>query len=243
MFPESTHGAENHMMTDLPTALSRLAETGVEIPGDAADRLHEHMGLIKQWNRAVSLVSRSDLEDLESRHVIDSLSLAPILAGRGLSEGVLLDVGSGAGFPAIPLAVVLPGLRVVLVERSDRKVGFLRKVVGALRIERARIYCGQFPKAVADVRPGAVTARAVERPDLIIEKVGDFVARGALFLCQAGDPRAIAPAMFHVEHAPERFHVEHWEDDWTRDGSRRGSLYLVSPVNPIPSTPSASRPE
>ena len=223
------------MMTDLPTALSRLAETGVDLPGDSLDRLREHLRLIQEFNRAVSLVSRADLQDLESRHLIDSLSLAPVLVGRGLSKGVLLDVGSGAGFPAIPLAVVLSELRVVLVERSDRKVGFLRKVVGALGLDRVRIFCGQFPKAVADVRPDAITARAVERPDLILEGVGDFVEKGAVFLCQAGDPRVVAPKMFHVEQSAERFHVEHWEDEWTRDGSRRGGLYLVSLAETTPS--------
>lgn len=221
-------------MSSFSIALTRLADAGIEVPEDSEARLAEHVRLVREWNRAVSLVSRADLLELEPRHVVDSLSLAPVLAGRGLSGGILLDIGSGAGFPAIPLAVVLPELRVVLVERSERKVGFLRKVVGALGLERVRIYCGQFPKAVADVRPDAITARAVEQPGVVVESVGVFVERGAVFLCQAGDPREIAPGMFHVEHSADRFHVEHWVDEWTRENLRRGQLYIVSPAPPTP---------
>ncbi|GMV91111.1 MAG: hypothetical protein AMXMBFR82_08890 [Candidatus Hydrogenedentota bacterium] len=224
-------------MSAIAEALSRLAGEGLMVPGDAAARLDSHVQLVREWNRVVSLVSKPDLAELETRHVVDSLSLAPLLVSRGWSGELLLDVGSGAGFPVVPLAIVMPELRVILVERSERKVGFLRKVVGALGLEKVRIVCGEFPKVAEDFRPGVITARAVERPASILGAMAGYLEKGAVFLCQAGDPRDLVPEMFHVEPSGPRFHVEHWEDDWSRDGLRRGTLYLISRAETTPSSP------
>ncbi len=217
-------------MADLSLALAKLESAGIDLANDVEDRLCKHMALVGEWSRVVSLVSVSDLAELETRHVIDSLSLVPLLVNRGLTRGSLLDIGSGGGFPAIPLAVVLPEWRLVLLERSERKVGFLRKVHGALGLAGVEVRCGQFPKHAWDVGPDVITARAVEKPERIVREAGVFVEAGAQLLCQAGDPRELAPEMFHVEPSAQRFHVEHWEDDWTREGLRRGQLYVVSPA-------------
>lgn len=224
-------------MGEIEQAVERLEAGGIAAPADALARLDEHMRLIREWNRVVSLISKPDLAALETRHVVDSLSLAPVLAAKGWASGLLLDVGSGAGFPAVPLAVVLPELSVLLVERSDRKVGFLRKAVAALGLERIRIVCGEFPMVSADFRPDVVSARAVEHPAKIIEAMGSYILGGAVFLCQAGDPRVLVPEMFHVEPSGPRFHVEHWVDVWTHAQLRRGELYLVSRAEPTPSAP------
>lgn len=229
-------------MGDLSAALARLEKAGVNLSNDVEDRLRKHMALVREWSRVVSLVSVSDLAELETRHVIDSLSLVPVLVSRGLASGVLLDVGSGGGYPAVPLAIVLPELRLVLLERSERKVGFLRKVQGALGLSGVEVRCGLFPKHAGDLRPDAITARAVEKPERIVREAGVFVEAGAVLLCQAGDPRELLPEMFHVEPSAQRFHVEHWEDDWTREGLRRGELYVVSPAA-TPLDPSGSHPE
>lgn len=224
-------------MSTIAGALERLARDGIAVPAGATVQLEAHVQLVREWNRVVSLVSKPDLAALESRHVVDSLSLAPVLVAKGRDATLLLDVGSGAGFPAIPLAVVLRELRVLLVERSERKVGFLRKAVGALALERVRIVCGAFPEVSADFRPDVITARAVERPATVLGAMPGYLDKGAMLLCQAGDPRELVPEMFHVEHSGPRFHVEHWVDDWGREGLRRGSLYLISNPELIPSAP------
>ena len=72
-----------------------------------------------------------------------------------------------------------------------------------------------------------VTARAVERPEKVLLGARPFIEAGAVFLCQAGDPRKVAPKMFHVEPAIETFHVERWQDAWSDQGLRRGDLYIV----------------
>ncbi|MCC6696783.1 MAG: class I SAM-dependent methyltransferase [Candidatus Hydrogenedentes bacterium] len=190
-------------------------------------RLRDHVGLVEEWNRVVSLVSASDLPHLLDRHTVDSLSLVPVLLREGVGEGLLLDVGSGGGFPAIPLLIALPGLRAVLVERSERKAGFLRKAVAALGLTGAEVRSGEFPKVAEGVRADVITARAIERPDKVLPTLGEWVKSGAVLLCQAGDPRSVAPKMFHVEHSAPMFHVEHFEDSWTATALRRGTLHII----------------
>ena len=148
-------------------------------------------------------------------HVADSLSLVPYMPERGL----LLDIGSGGGFPAIPLKIVRPGLDVVLVERSSKKVGFLRKVIGALGLKGVKLVEGEFPVCCRDLRPDVVTARAVERGNKVLRQIAKFLPERARFLCQSGDPEGKLGEMFHVEHV---------EDGWSWQGLRRGELYIVT---------------
>lgn len=239
----SDPGADGGVGLPRVEAAIDLLRTGGVVLGEAAlGRLHDHVRLVEEWNRVVSLVSASDLPHLLDRHTVDSLSLVPVLLREGVGEGLLLDVGSGGGFPAIPLLIALPGLRAVLVERSERKAGFLRKAVAALGLAGAEVRSGEFPKAAEGIRADVLTARAIERPERVLPILGEWVKRGTVLLCQAGDPRSVAPKMFHVEHSAPMFHVEHFEDAWTQAGLRRSTLHLVR-ANANPSAPSKSRPE
>ncbi|MCX5772267.1 MAG: 16S rRNA (guanine(527)-N(7))-methyltransferase RsmG [Candidatus Hydrogenedentes bacterium] len=178
-------------------------------------QLDSYVQLIRDWNSFVSLVSRNDLDLLEQVHLPDSLSLAPVI--RRLREGRLrlLDIGSGGGFPAIPLKIVLPELQVELVERATRKVGFLEKVVSSLHLDDVRVVQGNFPEVEVAV-PDVVTARAVGKPGKLLPRVLDLLPPGGVFLCQTVPPQL-----------DSRFHVERVEDEWTDQGLRRGDLYLI----------------
>lgn len=200
----------------LDRALAWLCARGVRVPANARAQLVQHAALVRAWNKAVSLVSHGDVRELEARHTADSLSLLPYVAdGHG---ACLVDVGSGAGFPAVPIKVMRPDLRVVLYERSTRKAGFLRQVVGALGLDGVEIVAGPFDGV--SVRDGVdvVTARAVERPEALAGAMLAQVARGAVLLGQA---RA------YVDAAGERFHVEPVRDDAAALGLRRGELWLI----------------
>ncbi len=126
-------------------------------PPDGAARLHRYAALLRRWNRAFNLVSRRDEAELERRHLLDSLVAAPFLRGPRV-----LDLGSGAGLPGIPLAVARPALAFVLADRRARRTRFLEEAVAALGLENVRV-------ATVDVRRweegrgafGTVVARAV----------------------------------------------------------------------------------
>jgi 16S rRNA (guanine527-N7)-methyltransferase len=195
-----------------------LQQEGIPVPDTALAQWGRHAALIREWNKVASLVSQGDARRLESTHLPDAVSLVPVVVRLGMAAGHLLDIGTGGGYPAIPMKVVLPDLRVTLVERSVKKIGFLRKVVAALGLRGVEIVHGDFPAAVLDAAADVVTARAVELPGKIQQDLAAWMPLGSVFLCQSGTPKAFPAEMFHVEH---------WEDDWSANGLRRGELYLV----------------
>jgi len=192
-----------------------LTEAGISMPDSAVDRLERHVSLVRDFNRVVGVVSRAEVDHLWERHVVDALSLAPLVrryAGKGAS---LLDIGSGGGFPALPLKVVLPDLQVTLLERAEGKIGFLRKAVAVLGLEDVLILHGTFPAAVAGMTPSVITARAVERPEGLQKDILSFIAKGAVYMCQSsvnfGDDVEVLPV----------------NDGWSDAGLRRGTLRVV----------------
>jgi 16S rRNA (guanine527-N7)-methyltransferase len=87
-------------------------------------RLETYAGLLAKWNRRINLVSPASLPDAWHRHFADSAQLLALAPPAGL----WLDIGSGAGFPGLVVAILAPGLRVRLIESDQRKCAFLRRV-------------------------------------------------------------------------------------------------------------------
>ena len=207
--------------------IETLAKHECPLTADQQEQLFQYCFLLRKWSTFTSLVSSGNLEHLEDYHVVDSLSLVPVVQQLVPAGGTLLDIGSGGGFPAIPLAVVLRDRNFVLIERSAKKVSFLRKVMGALKLNHVSLIHGTFPGVCPEEAPEAITARAVERSDHILAEILDVLPETSTFLCQSGDPSDKLDL--------ETFHVEHWNDAWTQSGARRGSLYTISPKsNPQP---------
>lgn len=186
------------------------------------NRLQTHLALVRQWNPIVGVVSEGDVAFLEERHLIDSLSLVPYVLRYCGKTGSLLDIGSGGGFPALPVKCVLPELKVVLVERSARKIGFLQRATAALRLEGVQIVHGNFPEALPKVDATCVTARAVERPRQLLPTLLKRMPPGCAFLCQSD----VVPIP-----GVKTFHVEHIDDAWRHAALRRGELYIITQQN------------
>ncbi len=218
----------------LGEAVELLRHDGINVNSEMRRRFETHKARISEWNPFASLVSSGDVAELERRHLVDSLSLVPAVLGACRNGGTapqasrphftVLDVGSGGGFPAVPIKVVLPEVELVMVERSSRRVAFLRKVAAALNLAGVRILSGNFPENL-DIDTGicAITARAVDKPGELARHLVPFIERGSVFLCQSDDAKEV------LEGAA--FHVEHVRDQWGLRGLRRGELHLISSVD------------
>jgi 16S rRNA (guanine(527)-N(7))-methyltransferase RsmG len=108
--------------------VARLEQAGV--PAAVGERCGAFLELLSRWDAALDLIGRVDSEELVCAHVLESLVGAPYLP----RDGTLLDVGSGNGFPAVPLLLSRPELVGVLLEPRERRWGFLREVVRELGI-------------------------------------------------------------------------------------------------------------
>lgn len=97
-----------------------------------------YLSQLLEWNRTTNLTSITDPYEVISKHFLDSL--AALNALKFPFEGVVIDVGTGAGFPGIPLKLVRSDLRIMLVEPSLKKCSFLRSIVGKLKLEGVSVF-------------------------------------------------------------------------------------------------------
>lgn len=108
------------------------AEIGIDLPKDRLALLETYRETLLIWNSKMNLVSLRSEIDLPVRHIIDSLTLLPFLPAGPAS---LLDIGSGAGFPAIPLKLFRADLHFILLEASRKKCSFLKEVIRKLGLK------------------------------------------------------------------------------------------------------------
>ena len=123
-------------LPELPASYERALESGLAALGlsltpSARRAIDDHVRLLLAWTPAINLTSLRDPAEIATRHVLDSLSALPLLSGAGGRDG-LLDLGSGGGYPGLPLAVAAPVARTLLVESIGKKARFLSTAVGAL---------------------------------------------------------------------------------------------------------------
>jgi len=168
---------------------------GTPLDRRAAERLLAFAALLQRANRAVNLVSRQDVDRLGPRHLLDSLSVAPLLpAGR------VMDLGTGGGLPGVPLAIAREDAQFILVDRSERKVRFVERAVRELGLDNVTVRCVDLAAAPTAGENGeavdAVVSRAVAEPARLWALVRDRLGPGGVLVImrhgQGGD-RAAAP--------------------------------------------------
>jgi len=108
---------------------SGLARLELDVPSGAVENLLTFMDLLKEWSGTYNLVAPRERDFLLTRHLLDSLSIAP-----WLQPGSLLDVGTGAGLPGLPLAIINPDREVTLIDSAGKKIRFIRHVGRALKL-------------------------------------------------------------------------------------------------------------
>jgi 16S rRNA (guanine527-N7)-methyltransferase len=146
--------------------------------GVAVDRLVRYAELLERWSARHNLVSFSSREELVERHLVDALAAAPLLSG----SGTLLDVGSGAGLPGVPLLVVSPGWRGTLLEPRQKRWAFLKLVIRELGLD-AVAECGRYETIAPGRRWDRITARAVGGDDALLAWArGRLAAQGEVML-------------------------------------------------------------
>src|SRR3990172_1133131 len=111
-------------------------QLGFTLPAGAQQRLLENLALLQKWNRVYNLTAVREAPRMVRQHLLDSLAAAPHVAAANL-----LDVGSGAGLPGIPLALALPDSRVTLLDSNHKKAAFLRQAVMELQLTNAEVVC------------------------------------------------------------------------------------------------------
>ena len=141
--------------------------------------LQLYLELLQRWNARVNLTAIRDPAQIVVRHFGESLFTARVFMHDqqlATAPDTLIDVGSGAGFPGIPIKLVTPLLHLTLIESQGKKAAFLRELQRTLSLDRVEVFCGRAEqwKVSADV----VTLRAVERFDRVLPVAGNLVKPG-----------------------------------------------------------------
>ncbi|MGC2518135.1 MAG: 16S rRNA (guanine(527)-N(7))-methyltransferase RsmG [Burkholderiales bacterium] len=184
---------------DLDAQLERgLAGLGLALDRQARIKLLDYLALIEKWNRVFNLTAIRDGEKMISVHLLDCLAVTPHIGGTRI-----LDVGSGAGLPGIPLAVVKPELQVTLLDSNHKKAAFLKQAIAELQLKNASVACERVE-----------TWRPAEKFDCIISRalgeLAEFVALAKHLLAPAGVFAAMKGVhpFEEIERLPPGFRVK-----------------------------------
>jgi 16S rRNA (guanine527-N7)-methyltransferase len=153
--------------------LDRAREIGVELEPGEAEQLGRYLAILLASNEVLNLTAITDPAEAWTRHILDALTLMPLLA-EAPENGTVADVGSGGGVPAIPLAIVLPRLRFTLIESTAKKAAFLEATIAALGLANATVNSDRAEEIAQDRRGlresfDVVTARALGRMNVAAE--------------------------------------------------------------------------
>lgn len=150
------------------------------VPLDLLQQLSSYLDLLVKWNARTNLTAVRNPEDMVRRHFGESL-----FAGRFLGDPLpdtLLDLGSGAGFPGIPIALLHPSIAVILAESQNKKATFLREVVRTLGLKNIKVWDGRAEDLPADRRFHTVTLRAVDNMAAALAAAAPRTARQMVLL-------------------------------------------------------------
>ena len=169
----------------LEDTLKRGLETmSIPFGGDALARFRTYYDLLEQRNRVMNLTAISGEDEVAVKHFLDS---AAVLLRFPLAGKSAVDVGSGAGFPGLPLKILVPDLRLTLIDAQQKRVDFLSEVCAALGFGDVRCLHARAEEAAA-LREGFdyALARAVARLNVLCELCLPFVQPGGAFLALKG---------------------------------------------------------
>jgi 16S rRNA (guanine527-N7)-methyltransferase len=155
---------------------------GIPLSDEQIAQFRVYLGELRRWNRVARLVSRDDPAEVIWRHFMDSLLPLPYLR----RHDSLLDLGSGGGFPGLPLKIALPDLTLHLVESQRRKANFLRHVIRRLGLAHAVVHPCRMEALPLDATFGVVIARALAAPEVWLPWAAGRTAFGGEIVLMMG---------------------------------------------------------
>lgn len=160
-------------------------ELRIRLDDDAVEKMQKHMELLSAWNKSFNITSIEDPREAAVKHFLDSLACAAVLdAGWRV-----LDIGSGGGFPGIPVGIVRSDLEITLMERSTKKAVFLNEVRRELGLTGLRVVrhdAEEPPPAGMEHSFDAVVSRATFKPARFFEIASSYLRPGGSAVFMAG---------------------------------------------------------
>ena len=170
------------------------------LTNDQIQKFKELEVLYKEWNSRINVISRKDIEDLYLKHVLHSLSIAKFISFKKNTE--ILDVGTGGGFPGIPLAIIFPDCNFLLVDSINKKINVVKEISNTLKLTNVSYNAIRVEKL--KTKHDFIVSRAVTRMNkfrnlvkgLISNKNDNKIKNGIIYL-KGGD---LTDEMMNIKH-------------------------------------------
>lgn len=163
-----------------------LAEMGLELDAGQQARLLDYLDLLARWNRVYNLTAIRDPSTMVGRQLLDSLSILP-----WVDAGPVLDVGTGAGLPGVPLAIARPDLEFALLDTNGKKTRFVQQAVGELGLRNVEVIKSRVEALARPQHYALITSRAFATLADMVAGSEALLAPGGRWLAMKGAaPRA-----------------------------------------------------
>lgn len=199
--PSSTEPQTDDSATGTMDLLRRgCEELGLTLSTHQIAQFEHYFQMLVEWNERINLTAITGYEDVQVKHFLDSVAALPLIAEEFGDVAVpskklhLVDVGTGAGLPGIPLKIIAPHLRLTLMDGTGKKVEFLRRLSDALQLENAEVVQGRAEELGRQTayrgQFDLVTARAVASLNTLAEYLLPLTRRGGFVVAYKGGSAA-----------------------------------------------------
>ena len=144
-------------------------------------KLIKYVELLNKWNKTYNLTAVRKPEQMVTRHLLDSLSICPYLRGKSV-----LDVGTGAGLPGIPLAIVFPERQFTLLDSNNKKTRFVVQAVSELELPNVGVVQSRVEEFETEEPFDTITTRAYSAISDMVQQTSHLMARDGIFLAMKG---------------------------------------------------------
>lgn len=172
--------------------------TALSLDTSFSHALLDYLDLLVRWNKAYNLTAIRDPNEMLTKHLLDSLAMHPYF-----TQDNLADLGTGAGLPGIPLAIIRPEAQISLIESNGKKTRFLREVVRQLALKNVTVIESRAESVDQPEQFQSITARAMDRLAGILKVGGHLLNRNGVLLAMKGpqinDEIAELPNEWHVK--------------------------------------------
>jgi 16S rRNA (guanine527-N7)-methyltransferase len=176
----------------IEATMNRLVEgaekLGITLDSSQLEQFAMYYRDLIEWNERINLTAVTDIEEVQVKHFLDSLTLVSLIREKQCENCKVIDVGTGAGFPGIPLKIALPQINMTLLEATAKKAGFLEHIIKELKLQDIDVLNERAEEAAQkpDFREkfDVVVSRAVAELAILAELTLPFCAVGGCVIAQ-----------------------------------------------------------
>lgn len=164
-----------------PRLQAGCSALGLSVTDKQSEQLLTYIALIEKWNKAYNLTAIKSVDEMLGLHLLDSLSVAP-----HINQDRLIDVGTGAGLPGIPLAIVLPHKHFTLLDTNSKRTRFMLQAKGELGLDNISVVKSRVEAYQAEPKYDAVLSRAFASLIDMIQGCEHLLTQNGLYLAMKG---------------------------------------------------------